>query len=121
MKVPIPNTVENQLDPSYRYLRDELVIVKQGQFYVLTNIDVISTQIKISIDKIKNYFTSKLNQPIILDKKTNQLKIKNIPTDFNILFDEFINYTVVCNNCNKPEVINNCCESCGFASNLSKK
>lgn len=116
MRIPIPNTLENQLDPSYRYMRDSLCIVKQGQFYVLTNINIISTQIKIPIEKIKNYFTTKLNQPILLDKKTGLLKIKSLPENFNILFDEFINLTIVCNNCNKPEIHNNLCESCGYAS-----
>jgi translation initiation factor 2 beta subunit (eIF-2beta)/eIF-5 len=114
MKVPIPNTINNQLDPSYRYTRDSLTIVKQGQFYVLDNIGIISKQLKVSISDISKYLTTKLNQPVLLDKKNNTLKIKTLPTDFEQYFEEFIKKFIICNNCNKPELNSNkICDCCG--------
>jgi translation initiation factor 2 subunit 2 len=114
MKIPIPNTKENQFDPSYRYQRDAIRITKSGQQYVLENIVDISNQLHVSVDSIKKFLQNKLNQPIILDKKTNQLKIKSITLPLENYIEEFIKLYVLCKKCNKPELDNKTCKCCGY-------
>lgn len=113
VKIPIPNTIDNQLDPSYRYQRDKVVILKQGQYYILDNIDIIVKQIKTSIENIKSYLSKKLKQPIIIDKKTGVMKIKSIQVDIEEYLEEYIKEYIICDTCNKPELNNNICECCG--------
>jgi translation initiation factor 2 beta subunit (eIF-2beta)/eIF-5 len=114
MQIPIPNTCQNQFDPSYRYMRDSLKISKQGQFYVFENIEQVGEQLNVTIDKIKSYLTSKLGQPIIVDKKTKMMKIKNLPSNFEECFESFIETYVICKDCKKPELDDKrVCKCCG--------
>lgn len=122
VKIPIPNTIDNQLDPSYRYQREKLSISKQGQYYILDNIDTIIKQINSysnSIEKIKSYLSNKLNQSIIIDKKTGLLKVKSIPIDIDDYIENYIKEYIICDTCNKPELNeNNICNCCGNIKNL---
>jgi translation initiation factor 2 subunit 2 len=114
MKIPIPNTEENLTDPSYRYQRDVVKINKSGQQYVLENIVEIASQLHVSVDSIKKFLQNKLNQPVILDKKTNQLKIKSITSSLENYIEEYIKLYVLCKKCNKPELDNKKCKCCGY-------
>jgi translation initiation factor 2 beta subunit (eIF-2beta)/eIF-5 len=115
MKVPIPNTPENQFDPSYRYMRDSLKISKQSNSFVIENMDQIAKQLHVSVNEIRQYLLTKLNQPIVVDKKSGHLKIKSLPIDFESMFESFILKHVICQTCNKPELnqTNRICDSCG--------
>jgi translation initiation factor 2 beta subunit (eIF-2beta)/eIF-5 len=115
MKIPIPNTAENRLDPSYRYMRDSLKISKQGQFHILENIEQIATQLHVEIDSIKTFFNSSLGQPVIMDKKTKSLKLKSLPFNIEETFESFIESFVICKGCKKPELDNKrTCKCCGM-------
>ena len=38
-KIPIPNNDLTQIDPSYRYMRNTVKLVKNGQFMIMDNIN----------------------------------------------------------------------------------
>ena len=77
MKIPIPNIEENKLDPSYRYMRDSVNIIREGQFNIVDNIELIAKQLNVSLIELQKFLKSKLGQQVII--KNNKFKIKNIP------------------------------------------
>lgn len=115
MKIPIPNSEQNQLDPFYRYKRDELKYNKQGQFYVLENLDVIAKQIHAEIPALLIFMTKQMGQPVTLNKKTNVIAVKSLPKDIESVLEEYICGSIVCKKCQLPELNSKEeCSACGI-------
>lgn len=114
MKIPIPNSEQNQSDPFYRYQRDELKYCKKGQFYVLENLEVIAKQIHVELPELLLFMTKKMGQPVTLNKKTNIIAIKSLPNDIESVLEEYICSHIVCKKCQLPELNSKGkCNACG--------
>ncbi len=116
MSVPIPNNDKTKNDPSYRYMRDKLDIKKEGEFYVIKNIEKVSKQIYSNIDDIVKYLNKAIGQKLQVDKKLNIIKYKSNNNSVNVenFLEEYIKTNVICKKCSIPEFINNSCAACGF-------
>lgn len=121
-KIPIPNTEKNRMDPNYRYMRHTLLTKKVGEFYEFTNMQIVAEQIKISQSNIVSYFTKKLKQPVIVDKKSNKVKVKSLALDVEKLLESYIVETIICKKCEFPELNEDkMCKSCGQDNGAKKR
>jgi translation initiation factor 2 beta subunit (eIF-2beta)/eIF-5 len=121
-KVAIPNNDLTQLDPSYRYKRNTVKLVKNGQFMVMDNIHEICTkQLFVKTEFFLRYLKTQIAQSI-KDMGNNKFGIKNkTESDIETIFERFINEHVCCKNCSLPEIdlLNDkdseykICKSCG--------
>ena len=113
MKVPYPKNEKTLNDPSYRYMRDSIIVEKSGQFFVLKNLISVAKDLDFNINDVVKYLQKKLNQPITLDKAINMYKLKSGATDLEKYFDQYIVDTIVCKKCNLPEIKSNkICSAC---------
>jgi len=115
MKVPFPNNEKTRSDISYRYKRDTLVTVSNGQFILIKNIIDIAKDLDIDIGILIKYLQKKSGQPFIFDKSSNTYKIKNGSNNLEKYLEQFIVENLVCGRCSLPEVKNTkICASCGM-------
>lgn len=117
MKVPFPNNEKTRSDVSYRYKRDTLITVSNGQFILIKNIIDIAKDLNIDIILLIKYLQKKIGQSIIFDKSSNTYKIKNNSHNLEKYLENFIVEHIVCVHCSLPEVKNTgICASCGHKS-----
>jgi translation initiation factor 2 beta subunit (eIF-2beta)/eIF-5 len=115
MKVPIPNSEDHQVDPFYRYQRDKILIKKQGQFYVFSNLHLVAQQLHIDVKKIITYMSKTMGQSVTLNKKTNEIMVKSLSVDPEDVLEAFIAKYVLCKKCGLPELNEkDVCNACGF-------
>ena len=120
-KVNIP---KSNIDPCFRYKRDEIkiqIVNNNGGVTKLLNIENIASILNISLKDILSYFKKKLNVTII----EKELIIKKVETVNKLeeLLEEYIKNNVLCTQCNNPEfteVMNKktktkVCKACGFS------
>lgn len=114
-------------DPSYRYKMHKINFQKENTRTCITNLDTITTDIKIpDSNMIITFLKKKLSISVIKDKIgrdiiTNDVDTKNIQ---NALY-EFIEYFVLCKRCRLPELDyvyekNLCvrCRGCGHVDSI---
>ena len=116
--IPIPNNSTTQMDPFYRYKRNKLDIKKEGEFFVIKNINIIAPQIYSNVNDIIKYFSKFMGQKIIQDKITKHYKYKDASNSINCdnILEEYIKHFVICKKCNIPEYYNNKCNACGHTN-----
>ena len=122
-KVPIPNNEYTQIDPSYRYKRNTIKLVKNGQFMVMDNIHEICTkQLCVKTDMFLKYVKNQIGQSV-KDMGNNKYGIKNkTQEEVDQLLDKFIDEYICCKGCGLPEIdlLNDkdpsfkTCKSCGL-------
>ena len=121
-KVPIPNNELTSIDPSYRYMRNTVKLVKNGQFMVMDNIhDICTKQLTVKTDIFLKFLKGQIGQSI-KDMCNNKYGIKNkVEKDIELLLEKFIVDIICCKNCGLPEIelLDNTdisykiCKSCG--------
>lgn len=125
-KVPIPNNDLTQIDPSYRYMRNTVKLVKNGQFMVMDNInDICVKQLCVKTDMFLKYLKTQIAQSI-KDMGNNKYGIKNkSQEEIEQLFEKFIVEHICCKSCGLPEIdlLNDkdsnykVCKACGYKCN----
>ena len=116
-KVPIPNNDLTQIDPSYRYMRNTIKLVKNGQFMVMDNInDICVKQLCVKTDMFLKYLKTQIAQSIKdgIKNKTQE--------EIEQVFEKFIVEHICCKTCGLPEIdlLNDkdpsykICKSCGY-------
>ncbi len=103
MKVNIP---KSNLDTFFRYKRDEIeikVLNINGGNTELSNITIISEQLKDDVELIIKYIKKKINTNI---NKKNKLHIINkivIKNELEEILEEYIKMFIICKECGNPE------------------
>ena len=114
-KIPIPNNKNTQIDPTYRYMRNQIQISKSGQFIILDNIDQICKQLKVNKSVLVDWIPKYLGQSIKIINDKIAIKSKTID-ELELMIECFILKYICCKKCLLPEIIidKNICNSCGM-------
>jgi translation initiation factor 2 beta subunit (eIF-2beta)/eIF-5 len=118
-KVNIP---KSNIDPCFRYKRDEIkiqILNNNGGCTKLLNIEAIAQILNTPVKNILSYFKKKLNATII----EKDLVIKKVETVNKLeeILEEYIKLNILCTKCANPEFTldNNkkTCKACGNTRN----
>ena len=61
-QIPIPNNENTRMDPNYRYQRNQLQASKTKQFYVIENLDLVCSQLKVDKSEVIAHIPKYLKQ-----------------------------------------------------------
>jgi translation initiation factor 2 beta subunit (eIF-2beta)/eIF-5 len=102
-RIHIPNNDHTRMDPSYRYQRNQLVASKTKQFYVIENLDLICTQLKVDKSEFIAYIPKYLKQGIKMfgDKIGVKIQSEHVLEE---MLESFILEYIICPKCSYPEI-----------------
>lgn len=95
---------EDVIDPFYRYKMEKMIVGKQKNKTIVTNIDKVAADIYVQPELIAEYFKHSLSTNVKLSG--SELTI-NGKFEYEQLFDvlkKFVDVMVLCPECGKPEL-----------------
>jgi hypothetical protein len=118
-RIPIPNNDHTRMDPSYRYQRNQLIASKTKQFYVIENLDLVCSQLKVDKSEVIAHIPKYLKQGTKMFGDKIGVKIQSEDA-LEEMIESFIIKNVICPRCAYPEIELNpksnnhlTCNSCG--------
>jgi translation initiation factor 2 beta subunit (eIF-2beta)/eIF-5 len=116
------NIPKSNLDPFFRYKREEIriqILNNNGGVTKLLNIGTIASTLNSSVKSILNYFKKKLNVTVM--EKDNIIKKVETVSKLEEILESYILENILCKDCTNPEFTekNNkrICKACGLSRN----
>lgn len=95
---------KNDIDPTFRYKMQPIILVKQKTKEVITNINEIGASLDRHPKMIVEFLKKRFSKQMIYSEELNKIEVKSMAQDdLQKAIYEFIEYFVLCPTCRNPE------------------